>query len=326
LTLVFWPWRLKLPREILKRQAGSLSYGKDAGMRTIKGKIAVVTGAGSGLGRAIALRLAGEGAHVHLVDINPAAAETTAGEVRRRGVQAAVTQCDLADPAAIESLVAEVIQRWGHIDILVNNAGVGWYGPTVNMEPEEWDRLLAINLHAPIRLTTKLLPVLLARPESHVVNTASIAGWVCGGRQAAYQVSKYGLIGFSESLRAECSRLGLGVTAVCPGPVLTNLYRDCPSGYKDRSTPSPPGWICTTDERVAAQAVRAIYRNQAVTVVGWSALVLYYAKRLIPWLFYAIHDVGRSKNVRRKLKAERIGASSLPAPEKLAPLAAKRAA
>jgi short-subunit dehydrogenase len=192
------------------------------------------------------------------------------------------------------------------------------------MEPEEWDRLLAINLHAPIRLTTKLLPVLLGRPESHVVNTASIAGWVCGGRQTAYQVSKYGLVGFSESLRAECSRLGLGVTAVCPGPVLTNLYKNCPSGNKGRATPSPPAWICTTDERVAAQAVRAIYRNQAVTVVGWSALVLYYAKRFIPGLFYAIHDIGRSKHVRRKVAAQRIGERNPPAVE--TPRAAKKAA
>jgi 3-oxoacyl-[acyl-carrier protein] reductase len=279
-------------------------------MRTIKGKIAVVTGAGSGLGRAMALRLAREGAHVHLVDIDQAAAEATAVEARRCGVHAAVTQCDLADPAAIEDLAAALIQRWGAIDILVNNAGVGWYGPTLNMEPEAWDRLLAINLHAPIQLTTRLLPILLARPESHVVNTASIAGWVCGGRQAAYQVSKYGLVGFSESLRAECSRHGLGVTAVCPGPVLTNLYKNCPSGNEGRDTPSPPAWICTTEERVAAQAIRAIYRNQAVTVVGWSALVLYYAKRLIPWLFYALHDIGRSKSLRRKRAAHAAGANN----------------
>jgi len=171
------------------------------------------------------------------------------------------------------------------------------------MQPAQWDRLLAINLQAPIRLTTRLLPSLLAQPEAHVVNMASIAGWVCGGRYAAYHVSKFGLVGFSEALRAEFSRKGLGVTALCPGPVLTSLYKNAPCGNAGRETPSPPAWICTTPERVAEAAVRSIYRNRAVTFVGFSARLLHYAKRCAPWIFYLLHDIGRSKGIRRKLPA-----------------------
>ena len=290
-------------------------------MRTIKDKVAVVTGGGSGLGRTIALRLADEGAHLQLVDIDLSAAEATAGEIRSRGVRAEVTQCDLSDPRAIDALGEELIGHWGAIDILVNNAGVAWYGPTTNMTGSEWDRLLAINLHAPIRLTTKLLPALLARPEAHVINMASICGFVCGGRYAAYHVSKFGLVGFSEAIRAEFGRHGLGVTAVCPGPVLTNLYKNAPCGYRHRETPSPPAWLCTTADRVAAKTIRAIYRNQAVTFVGLAAHLLHYSKRLAPWVFYALHNIGRGRRVREKLVQVNQGS-----PQRKTPASSKKAA
>ncbi len=270
-------------------------------MHTIKDKIALVTGAGSGLGRAIALRLAREGAGLHLVDLNATAVKETAIEIRRLGREAAVSVCDLSNLASIDPLVDDVQSRWGGLDILVNNAGIGWYGPTQKMTDDEWDRLLTINLLAPIRLTRRLLKIMLARPEAHVVNMASICGWVCGGRFNAYHVSKFGLVGFSEALRAEFNRHGLGVTALCPGPVLTDLYKNSGCAYPNRETPSPPPWACTTPERVAEKTVRAIYRNQAVTLVGLAAYALYYSKRLAPGMFYAMHAIGRAKNLRNKL-------------------------
>jgi short-subunit dehydrogenase len=269
-------------------------------MRTIKDKIALVTGAGSGIGRAIAIRLAEAGAHLHLADIDLDAAEETAEEARRHGVRAVASRCDVANGEELDRLAARHLAEWSTIDILVNNAGIGWYGQTTHMGQDEWDRLLAINLHAPIRLTTRLLPVLLARPEAHVINMSSICGWVCSGRYAAYHVSKFGLVGFSEALRAEFGRNGLGVTAVCPGAVLTNLYKNAGCGYRNRQTPSPPAWLCTRAEIVADRTLRAIRRNQAVAVVGGMAQLLYYAKRFVPWVFYAMHTIGRGKKMREK--------------------------
>ena len=281
-------------------------------MKVIRGKTAVVTGAGSGLGRAIALRLAREGANLHLIDIDLAAAEAVALECHARGVQAIAAKCDVSRLKELEAAASEALRLWGAVDILVNNAGIAWYGHTLKMPADDWERLLAVNLHAPIHLTRLLLPAMLKRPEAHVVNMASISGLVCSARFAAYHVSKFGLVGFSEAMRAEYLRRGVGFTALCPGPVRTNLYKSAPNSYKGRETPEPPAWLCTTPERVAEAAVRAIYSNRAVALVSPMAWLLYYSKRLAPWVFYTLHRFGqkRDEEVAARRAAKRAKAAA----------------
>lgn len=264
------------------------------------------------MGRAIAVRLAQEGANLHLLDIDLPAAEAAAEECRGRGVRAVAARCDVSQLDELEAAVREILAHWGSVDILVNNAGIAWYGHTLKMPADAWERLLAVNLHAPIHLTRLLLPTLLRRPEAHVVNMASISGWVCGARFAAYHVSKFGLVGFSEAMRAEYLRRGVGFTAVCPGPVRTNLYRSAPNSYKGRETPQPPAWLCTTPDRVAEATVRAIYGNRAVTLVSPMAWLLYYGKRLAPWIFYTLHYFGqkRDEEVAAKRAAKRAKAEA----------------
>ena len=261
-------------------------------MKTIRGKTAVVTGAGSGLGRAIALRLAREGADVYLIDINQAAAEEVAVEARLLGVQATASQCDVSDRSQLEEMAGELRDQGEPIDILVNNAGIAWYGPTLAMSGDEWERLLNVNLHAPIHLTRLLLPHLLTRPEAHVVNMASISGWVCSARFAAYHVSKFGLVGFSEALRAEYGRRGIGVTALCPGPVRTNLYSSGVSG-KGPAVQLPPRWICASEAAVARKAVRAIRRNRRLVLVTPLAYLLFNVKRFAPWVLDVMNGLWR---------------------------------
>ena len=264
-------------------------------MRVLRHKNALITGAASGIGRAITLALADQGTNVYLLDIDHDGAEQVAEEARRRGVEAIAERCDVSQPDQNSASIRQLLQRWPGIDLLVNNAGVAYYGPTENMTAEQWDWLLKINLLAAIQFTRELLPTLLSRPEGHILNVCSIAGLVAGGRSAAYQVSKFGLVGFTEALRSEYVRRGVGVTALCPGPVITNLYRSAVSGHSYKAVPTPPAWLCATPEQVSRKAIYGIRRNRAMVLVTPMAYALWYFKRFSPGLVDRLNCIGRRK-------------------------------
>ena len=252
-------------------------------MRVIRGKSALVTGAASGIGRAIALRLADEGARLYLVDVNASGLAAVVSEAVARGAEAIGRQCDLAQPSEISAATADVLRRWGVVDILVNNAGVTYYGRIYLMTPEHWNHLMAINLHAPTQLTRELLPAMLNQGQGHIVNVASALGLVGLSRVVAYSTSKFGLVGFYEALRAEVSRKGIGVTALCPGLVDTNLFSAANRGrdYQKKSV-VPPRWLLTTPERIADHAIKAIIRNRGTVVIQPYAKAIHLFKRLAP--------------------------------------------
>src|SRR5262249_28942951 len=162
----------------------------------------------SGIGRAIALIFARAGADLYLLDIDETKLAGVITEAKQWGRGVVGIRCDLTCPEHITAAVQSIRGDSGYIDILVNNAGVVYYGRTERMSPDQWSSLLAINLLAPIQLTCEWLPILLARPEAHVLNVCSIAGLVTCGKLTAYHTSKYGLVGFSEALRAEYSARG----------------------------------------------------------------------------------------------------------------------
>jgi NAD(P)-dependent dehydrogenase (short-subunit alcohol dehydrogenase family) len=255
-------------------------------VKTIRGKKALVTGAASGIGRAIATALAGEGADLFLVDIDEANLHGTADEVRRLGAEAVASICDLSDPAQISAMVSKLLSAWGRLDILVNNAGVAYYGHTLGMSQEQWTRVLAINLLAPIQLTRELLPTLLRAQEPHIVNICSILGLVTWRRTTAYQTSKHGLVGFTEGLRCEYGAR-IGVSAICPGmvttPMIERLGEVPPQGGGPGERPLlPPRWTFTSPDKVAAESIAAIQRNRSLVVITPAARVLWWLKRLFP--------------------------------------------
>jgi short-subunit dehydrogenase len=264
-------------------------------MKTIRGKRALVTGAASGIGREIALNLALEGAHVWLLDVDEPNLGLTVREAQRCGVEAIGCPCDLTQPTQITACTSRLSNEWGAPDILVNNAGVAYYGPTEKMTAQQWDWLLSINLLAPIQITRELLPGMLARGDGQILNVCSVAGLVAGGRFAAYHVSKFGLVGFSDALRAEYGRRGVGVTALCPGPARTNLYRSAASGKRDRSVPEPPAWMCVSPERIGEVAIHAIRKNRRRVLIGPTARAIYAIDRVAPWIFDRLHHLGRGK-------------------------------
>jgi 3-oxoacyl-[acyl-carrier protein] reductase len=247
-------------------------------MKVIRGRKAMVTGAASGVGRAIALALAREGADLFLVDIDAAGLEAAAREAQGHGVEVVTAVCDLARPAEVAAAVRAVLSRWGRLNILVNNAGVTYHGPTHEMSAEDWQRLMAVNLMAPIQLVRELLPTLAAADEAHVLNVCSMLGLVTLPKTAAYQTSKFGLVGFTAALRAEYGRPGFGVTALCPGFVRTPMIE----AFKTNSRAGLLPWVWTSPERVAVTALAAIRRNRGLVVVTPLARVMWWLTRLSP--------------------------------------------
>ncbi|HTQ39361.1 MAG TPA: SDR family oxidoreductase [Pirellulales bacterium] len=265
-------------------------------MKHLKGKRCFLTGAASGIGRALALRLAGEGVHLYLVDVDAAGLQTIVDECRRRGVVAVGRPCDLSQPTQISAAIADLLARWKYIDLLVNNAGVAYYGPTEKMTGPQWDWLMSINLLAPVQITRELLPTLLARNGAHILNVCSISGIVAGGRFSAYHTSKFGLTGFTEALRAEYNRKGIGVTNLCPGPVSSNLYNRAISGRsRGQPVPNPPAWLSASPDYVARRGVSGIKRNKRLVLVTPLARLLFALKRISPAFLDSLNHVTRRR-------------------------------
>lgn len=209
-------------------------------METLAGKRVLITGAARGLGRALALRFAREKSRLVLVDCDGPGLNETAAIVRRLDKANTVSTfvCDLTNPTQISELVTVVRYEIGGLDVLLNNAGVAWYGSASQMTAAEWDRVMAVNLLAPIQLIREFLPDLQAQPEAHILNVSSVYGLVATNRATAYHCSKFALVGLSESLRAECDRNGLGVTVLCPGFMPTDLFGAAADGKTDRRPPA----------------------------------------------------------------------------------------
>ena len=261
-------------------------------MRDFRGKQTLITGAAGGIGRALATELARAGAVLWLVDVDAQALEELAVELRAITSEVRTSTIDLTQRDQIHALADQVNAHWRGLDLLINNAGVAYYGPTHQMTEQQWDWLLGINLLAPIHLTRRLMPALLSREGSHIANMCSVSGLVAGGRFNAYHTSKFGLVGFTEALRAEYGCRGLGVTAICPGPVTTNLYRDCQTGRGDQA-PSPPRWLCASPERVAQLTLRAIRKNKRMQLITPLAHLLYNLKRCVPGLIDFMNTFSR---------------------------------
>jgi len=199
-------------------------------MQRMQGRIALVTGAGSGIGRAIAQRLASEGARVAVADINAAAAADTVEQLRAAGGAGEALTVDVTDFAAVRAAVAEARARLGVVDVLVNNAGWDRVEPFVDNDPALWDRLIAVNLKGPIHCTRAVLDDMIAAGGGAIVNISSDAARVGSSGEAVYAACKGGIVSFSKTLARELARHHITVNAVCPGPTQTALLAEITSG------------------------------------------------------------------------------------------------
>lgn len=190
----------------------------------LTGKVALVTGAGRGIGRAIALGLGQAGARVAVNDIDAASAVRTVQALKTAGFGADAFPADVADPAAVDRLLTAVVDRWQRLDLLVNNAGIEPHGSLLDFSVGDWQRTLAVNLTGPFLTSRAAAPHMQAQGGGVIVNISSIAGRAAGLRhRAAYVASKTGLLGFTRECAREFAAYNIRVNAVCPGVIITEM-------------------------------------------------------------------------------------------------------
>ncbi|BCO36821.1 short chain dehydrogenase [Mycobacterium heckeshornense] len=268
--------------------------GVDTGPRDVTGKLALVTGAGGGIGRATALELARHGARaVVIVDRDLPAAEQTADAVRGLGAESAVYQADVSDDAAMNNVAAQVLSKHGVVDILVNNAGIGMAGRFLETTPQHWDTIIGINVRGVINGCRAFGSQMVERGQGGtIVNVASAAAFVPSKSMVAYGTTKAAVLALSESLRADLADEGITVTAVCPGFVNTNIAKStvyagmtaeqqeqarqkADAAYRRRNYPP---------EAVAKAIVKAVNSGPAVLPIAAESRVGYALRRISPSL------------------------------------------
>lgn len=192
-------------------------------MQKIEGKVALITGAGRGIGRATAIAFAKEGVHVGLVGRTPENLEHVAEELKQYGVKTATAAADVADIDAITSAVESIRNALGPIDILVNNAGISKFGNFMDLTPEEWTNIINVNVNGLYYTTRAVLPEMLERETGDIINISSTAGQKGGPVTSAYSASKAAVIGLSESLMMEVRKKNIRVTTLTPSTVATDM-------------------------------------------------------------------------------------------------------
>jgi 2-hydroxycyclohexanecarboxyl-CoA dehydrogenase len=202
-------------------------------MRGLKDKVVIVTGGGGGIGSATCRRFAEAGARVAVFDIDTAAAERTVSAIAEAGGTARAFACDITDHAAVQRAVAAAEEALGPIGVLVNNAGWDVFRLFKDSTPEEWQKLIAINLVGALNMHHAVLPGMLARKAGRIVNIASDAARVGSSGEAVYAACKAGLLGFSKTLAREHARHGITVNVVCPGATNTALFAEYKKGAGD---------------------------------------------------------------------------------------------
>jgi 3-oxoacyl-[acyl-carrier protein] reductase len=207
-------------------------------VNALQGKIAIVTGAGRGIGQAVALALARSGCRIALAARTGEQLVAVQEEIRRMGAEAISVPTDLTRDDEIAALVDRTLKDWSTIDILINNAGWGKKAPITKASPEDWDQTFRVNLRAPMILTRLVLPTLMAKESGAVINIGSISGKSGEANSSAYAASKFGLIGFTQSLYEEVREHGIKAAVILPGFVDTPLIP--PNRHLDQSKMIPP--------------------------------------------------------------------------------------
>lgn len=259
-------------------------------MKNFEGRVAAITGAASGIGRALAQDLARRGAHLALCDIDDAGLAETVSLCEGSGVKVTSAHVDVSDRDSVFSWAERVVADHGRVNLVFNNAGVALSAPIETMSPKDFDWLMGINLYGVVHGTQAFLPHLKAAGEGHVVNISSVFGLISIPTQSAYNTAKFGVRGFTDALRIELEieRCGVSATTVHPGGIKTNIARNAriapevaeKAGDPDQAREQFDKIAFTTPEKASRQILAAVSADRRRVLVGPDAKVIDMASRL----------------------------------------------
>lgn len=260
-------------------------------MKTLDGRVAVITGAAGGLGRALAAELAGRGCQLALTDIDGQSLDAAAAALSGVGVRVSTHRVDVTDRGDMEKLPGAVLAEHGAVHLLVNNAGITLQKSFATHSLDDWDRIVGINWWGVLHGCHYFLPVLREAEEAHIVNLSSMVGFVGLPMQSSYCATKAAIKGLSESLYAELARDGIGVTAVHPGAIRTDMIHATIDDSDDRAfaerSYEMQQRFGISPERAAARIVRAVERGKVRVRIGLDAMLIDVLKRLLPTAIHA---------------------------------------
>jgi len=251
-------------------------------------RVAVITGAGSGIGRATALAMARRGCHLALADIDEAAVRDSVATAQALGVRATAHRLDVADRAAVAAFPDAVSRAHKRVDLVMNNAGVALGGTFEQVSEADFDWLLEINFHGVVRMTRAFLPLLHQSDDARIINVSSIYGIITPPGQAAYSASKFAVRGFSNVLRHELEGSTVGVSVVHPGGVATAIARSArvpagaPQDEVERGRKTMEKLLRMAPEQAGEIIVRGIEKRRARILVGSDAKAAAFLERLAP--------------------------------------------
>jgi NAD(P)-dependent dehydrogenase (short-subunit alcohol dehydrogenase family) len=267
-------------------------------MKNLNGRIAAITGAGSGIGRALAEELSRRGAHLALSDVNEVGLAETVARCEGRGVKVTSQIVDVADRAAVEAWADLVVDEHGAVNLIFNNAGVAVAATVESISYEDFEWLMNINFWGVVHGTKAFLPHLKAAGEGHVVNVSSVFGLVSIPSQSAYNAAKFAVRGFTDALRIEleidpCS---VSATTIHPGGIATNIARDARvddsvadvAGSTEEAMVEFDKFLRTPPEKAARQILKAVERNRRRALIGPDAVVFDAVSRLPAGLYQRV--------------------------------------
>jgi NADP-dependent 3-hydroxy acid dehydrogenase YdfG len=263
-------------------------------------QVAIVTGAGSGIGQGLSHALASRGVTVVACDINPERIEATQKEIEAAGGKAVGVTLDVTDADAVAAVVRDTHERHGRIDYIFNNAGIAVGGEVRDVELEDWQKVLKVNLDGVVHGVVAAYPIMVDQGFGHIINTASIEGLAPFPSTVSYVASKHAVVGLSTSLRVEGADLGVKVSAVCPGYIKTRIFEDSKFVGMDvqEEIDNMPAWLGITPDECAKRILRGVERNKAIIPITGMAWVLWALMRVSPNAVIAL--------MRRQLRHARI--------------------